>query len=80
MLLRILFVFFKFDSRSESEYSVRDTITNAMSDTDDTVVAAPLLNSRRKSAEAQVVDLYHLPLHSEFGQSAKADLPSCRLE
>ena len=40
--------FFKYESRSESGYSVRDTITNAMSDTSDIVVVAPLLNSEEK--------------------------------
>ena len=46
VLLRILIGSFKYDSRSESGHTVRDTITNAMSDTRDSVVVVPLLNSK----------------------------------
>ena len=48
VLLRIPIGSFKYDSRSESGHSVRDTITNAISDTSDIVVVAPLLNSEEK--------------------------------
>ena len=72
--------FFQIDSRSESGHSVRDTITNAMSDTRGHRRCRTFAQFRRRSTEAQVVGLWHLLLYAEFGQNVLSLLGQHRAE